>query len=33
MHMVAITKKILLQGKDMWESVSARYDAITLAGV
>ncbi|KAE9247332.1 hypothetical protein PF004_g4379 [Phytophthora fragariae] len=27
MHMLAITKKILPQGKDMWESVAARYDA------
>ncbi|KAE9342751.1 hypothetical protein PR003_g9316 [Phytophthora rubi] len=27
MHMLAITKKILPQGKDMWESVPAKYDA------
>ncbi|KAF1786089.1 hypothetical protein GQ600_26430 [Phytophthora cactorum] len=27
MHMLDIIKKILPQGKDMWDSVSARYDA------
>ncbi|KAK1942398.1 hypothetical protein P3T76_005897 [Phytophthora citrophthora] len=27
MHMLATTQKILPQGKDMWESVAARYNA------